>query len=793
MGRWLDQQNKATQQSKARPLNFGQAIGIAGKRMGSAIGQGLLEIPRGIGRALATPVGFIQEAATGKRPKPLPFFGDYSAPRTTGEFVSRGLDTATIPGFGLGTAAKAIAPTATRKLTESAVRRFPRLSPEYKSVKKLIQERTLGQEVSSARFNREANQYLKPLAKSGEIKDFVALASGRASAVKPSEKLGRALEWYADVTKRQEESLVGRGLSRDILDERKYLELRRVTGKTTQEIKDTLGIKPDAAVKITDAIKNRKPFEPLYVPIELTDIPNWSQLYFGKFLQKAPKPSFTKKATGAGVESAHRDVDAFKLITKRHIKETKETFENQLVEDIKNKFGQKFTGVVPKGYKLWKPEGNIRFYPQETGIGVTKNVPEYIVPESVMDAYQVWAGGQVIRNRVFQESAKVLDAVTNIWKMTTLPLRPAWTAINTVGNVTLNVAGHVSPTSYIKALLPKYKNLVSKETLEKLGVKSLTGISEIRTGAFKGAAQKAYAPNQWIENWFRWVHFVDKAGKLAKVKAGKGASQETVLSIIKNSDEVQNLAKEQVNKYLFNYSGLSNAERDVVRRVVPFYTWIKNISRLSGEMAVQDTSQLARIYQVYKKVLSGTSDDENLPEYLRGSVETGLAINSDGKVVDAEKDKTSTPLYWNFKYMFPFYDVANIGLGSLNPAFKVPIERATGKQLFSQEAKEFTAPQYLGKYEKEPEKPSMIESIVKPTLEYKNRQLTSAKPSVLQHVLSQFAPYRLTETLTKPYAKYSATGKPIKSKYGKTLYPKSRELEILRYLTGVSLTPYGKK
>lgn len=843
-----------------------KALPTIGKKTGEFAGKALLEIPKGIGRALLTPFGMTYEAATGKKPGTLPFVGDITAPRFRVEKArdilnplkykdyskvgSRILDVSMVPGASVRLGGKAVLELGSKipvvkkaaipisnilsnipsnliemgrnpRLNPNALQRVlewsgRRISPEAKEARGIITEAQREKLFSDILTRREAKQQLGKLSNQ-EFNDFYLYATGRATPTNPSEGVLSALDWYSGVVKKQEASFLKRARTPEqavelqkALDERKYLELRKLTGQSTEELRSTFGIKPDAAIKVSEAIKARKPFEPLYFPIVSEEMPRWGEAYLSKQMRQPWKPGFTKKATGAGI-AGKRMTDAYKVTTQRTIKENAEAIQADMVARIEKALARPvarnpITGLpeLKPGEVLWRPEGTMRGFPIE-GVGgvhlTKKGVKELAVSKAVMEEYSKLMAGRRYQNEWLQFALKGFDAVTNLWKITTLPLRPAWMAINTVGNGILNVVGGVEAKSYLKALAPKYRKLFSQEQLEKLGVRGITGGSaELKTGPMAETARKLYQPNQWIENYFRWVHFIDKAGKAAtqqaKTSGLKGkARNDLMMDLLKNSDAIHKKAVGEVNKYLFDYSALSPMEQEVMRRVVPFYTWSKSISRLTGQLAYSDTWKLAQIYKFKQSVEAETKDDENLPSYLRGSIKTGLGVNNQGEIVEMKNDATATPLYWNWKYMFPFYDVMNIGLGALHPALKIPFERRTGQKFYAQEAKEFTAPPRLSKYVKPPEKPGLLGSLVKPTLVYNKttKELERAAPSSLRHFAGQSPLYNFIENMVTPYAKYTATGQPITSKYGQKKYPKSRPLEILRYGTGVGLYPYKKR
>jgi hypothetical protein len=157
-----------------------------------------------------------------------------------------------------------------------------------------------------------------------------------------------------------------------------------------------------------------------------------------------------------------------------------------------------------------------------------------------------------------------------------------------------------------------------------------------------------------VENHARMTNFI------AQLKLGK--------------DQYE--AAEMVNKFLFDYSDLSNIEKNVMKRIIPFYTWMrKNIPLQFEQLLVQP-----RTYRNVKKALdavrSMTPEEDRLSkedtnDFARDWVQ--LPINAKGQSGNEE------PVFWNPN--MPFQDFNRLSArevaGSLTPAIKLPIELAT--------------------------------------------------------------------------------------------------------------------
>jgi len=140
-------------------------------------------------------------------------------------------------------------------------------------------------------------------------------------------------------------------------------------------------------------------------------------------------------------------------------------------------------------------------------------------------------------------------------------------------------------------------------------------------------------------------------------------------------------ASEFVKKLHYDYSELTEIERGVFRRVLPFYSWTrKNLPR-SLQILTQNPERFARIDKVAGAVSemfgSEEIDEEMLPDYVR-----------EGIPVFIGKDKQGNSTYFRMKGVVPALDVGAIAnptkefAGQLSPLIKNPIELGTNYDLF---------------------------------------------------------------------------------------------------------------
>jgi hypothetical protein len=164
-----------------------------------------------------------------------------------------------------------------------------------------------------------------------------------------------------------------------------------------------------------------------------------------------------------------------------------------------------------------------------------------------------------------------------------------------------------------------------------------------------------------INVWSRFSHF------LAKRKQGW------------NQDE----AIMSVKKHLFDYSDLTNFERRTLRRVFPFYTWMRKNIPLQMEMLVRQPGKFANL----DKAIRAAQDPDieippgGVPEYIRKEWGIPTREVSPG-VIEFQLLGSYIPAADLIKIGSPS-EIARLGLKSLNPIIQAPAEDFFNKNFFS--------------------------------------------------------------------------------------------------------------
>jgi hypothetical protein len=139
------------------------------------------------------------------------------------------------------------------------------------------------------------------------------------------------------------------------------------------------------------------------------------------------------------------------------------------------------------------------------------------------------------------------------------------------------------------------------------------------------------------------------------------------------SDEIM----ADVNKYHFDYDDLSRFERQVGRRIIPFYTWTRKNVPLQLEAMLSQPGKSINRYMALKRNLElGQEEEPIVPSYFKEQGFIQLPFLPGGNQAYGTVDLP-------FRDPFEVADVSGQLLGMVNPMLKAPVEAWAGKQFFS--------------------------------------------------------------------------------------------------------------
>jgi len=331
---------------------------------------------------------------------------------------------------------------------------------------------------------------------------------------------------------------------------------------------------------------------------------------------------------------------------------------------------------------------------------------------------------------------QAFDKVQNLWKASVTSIFPAFHGRNAISNVFLNfldIGGQaLNPVKHTMAVellnLNRQATKLKKASLgvgpaakkakgeleELLSKQIIKGTDDTKGWTF-GELQKAIKDNR-VAFGNEYTGFLDiretTMDKLKKLPGQKSTLRDKVRPVNPLSQDnllfkagrktgqmveeqarlvnfMSNLAKTgdveaaaaRTKQFLFDYANLSPFEKNVLRRLVPFYTFTRKNLELQVRALLKTPGKQAINAKLFKAVSSGFSggtltEDEkkNLPKWMQEGL--GIVIKRDGDKVELITS-LGTPIEAMFSTLKP-----NALLGSVSPTIAVPVQVAIGKHFF---------------------------------------------------------------------------------------------------------------
>jgi hypothetical protein len=137
-------------------------------------------------------------------------------------------------------------------------------------------------------------------------------------------------------------------------------------------------------------------------------------------------------------------------------------------------------------------------------------------------------------------------------------------------------------------------------------------------------------------------------------------------------------AAERVKKFIFDYNDISNVEREVFSRLIPFYRWTRKNITLQVDNLLKRPGRIATQIKPFRE--RGPESDL-LPDYLKGTLkvklqagpgETKFLTGIDLPITDIDRIFSGN---WG--------ETVRQNLAMISPILKAPIEIGTGTDLFT--------------------------------------------------------------------------------------------------------------
>ncbi len=217
----------------------------------------------------------------------------------------------------------------------------------------------------------------------------------------------------------------------------------------------------------------------------------------------------------------------------------------------------------------------------------------------------------------------VIDSINNAQRLAVLYLKPAYAVPNLLGNLALNIVqqGFAAPKNLAYASMMHWK--LGPELTARVDTLMHEGFAAAlrgEQGALAGATQAA--ANVWgkgVDRPFRRASFLHEARRNGYRTPEQLAD---LLTDAAKHDELIDVTK-RANRQIIDYGRLSHREREIVRRLIFFYPWVKGSSVYAGNFVMEYPVKAAVSGQIGRAGVE--ESDRRLgprPSYLAGAIGT---------------------------------------------------------------------------------------------------------------------------------------------------------------------------
>jgi hypothetical protein len=293
------------------------------------------------------------------------------------------------------------------------------------------------------------------------------------------------------------------------------------------------------------------------------------------------------------------------------------------------------------------------------------------------------------------------DKIQNAWKTSATFWNVAFHTRNGISNVWQNsLAGVDNPADYMRA---SRIQMGSRKGIDNLSSEDQKIMKEYRaqgldtTGHFSGDIEESLEAQ--INSFFDEAKKIkSSSGIYEKAKAtgktaltGMNKASGAVGNAVENNAKIAHFiskrndglspfeAGRSVKKYLFDYGDLTRVEKDVFKRLAPFYTFSRKNIPLQIETLLKDPSRQSKLIKLKNNVEVYSGEDktsEILPEYLKQASPVFIG-SKDGKV-----------RYIKLEGFLPTADLNRLSnpaqemINNFTPLLKAPIEQLTNQNFF---------------------------------------------------------------------------------------------------------------
>lgn len=362
---------------------------------------------------------------------------------------------------------------------------------------------------------------------------------------------------------------------------------------------------------------------------------------------------------------------------------------------------------------------------------------------------------------------RMFDQATDFWRGMTLAFSPRWYINNIIGNTILSSMAGVSPLSYLQSKMKMFDEIYPDELMTTGLVFSEATERSLRFSSAR-MFSRLYDVNANIENFYRRAAYYDRATKLArkelmgKTVFGFHNSNEMLeqLKAIKNDPALRNRVMDQVHEFLFDYSRMDPLERTWIRRIIPFWSWYKNIGKNFYLMPLRHPKKmfvLKTLAEIGHDAVEQTFNEmgtewNDMPAFLQGRIVVPDAMTEYlGKTGNPDVGLIST------RSFNPYADVFNLPANvmgpitgtypgsegrfpGVNPFLKVGLEQTVARGVNLGTGEKYTSPDQISTF-------GGGDVYIDPETGQSYRD-TKIAPPLLEHILRQTPQWELIKDIS---------------------------------------------
>jgi len=344
--------------------------------------------------------------------------------------------------------------------------------------------------------------------------------------------------------------------------------------------------------------------------------------------------------------------------------------------------------------KLWgvaKKEAPLHYQPGPSRLKTLWFDPEIA---SYLKTYEAATQPQVLNSFL-----RTYDLIQNTWKRWTLMIFPAYHSRNAISNYWNNFLADVKNPQHYKDAW----RLLDRTSTVPIAVKgkTLSPDTFMRTMQDRGVVNTGWyaadIPSQLHRDFAQgswWTLGQESKALRLGMKVGERIENQArvahVLGRLTKGDNMEE-AVLSMKKYLFDYTELSDFERVVLKRAMPFFTWTRKNIPLQAEALLKQPAKFAGlekgIASLETALVPEAPDERFLPQWMKDNYPMRVRKNSRGNteyfllgswLPAADLMKLITP----FKIDTPFAERFGTVTDLLSPLIKMPVEQIFNFSLF---------------------------------------------------------------------------------------------------------------